>query len=65
MQNIRRKKSTKRFSRFKKRHPKIFVFFNHLDRTIKRIGEFLIIFNLDGIRHIVDQDRHIIERQVF
>lgn len=62
MRSIRRKKPSKFSRKLKKQLPNIYQIFNFLDRSIKKIGEILIVFNLDGINHIVAQNRHIVER---
>lgn len=43
-------------------HRKIYRIFSILEISIQKIGEILKIFQLDGIHHIVDQQKHILER---
>lgn len=61
--NIRRK-SRKYSQRFRIEHKKIYRILSILEISIQKIGEILKIFQLDGIHHIVDQQKHILERYV-
>lgn len=50
--------------RFKIRHYKIVRIINTMERYIQKIGDVLIFFNLDGIHHIVNPNRHVFERYI-
>lgn len=62
MQKVKRRKSRKYSQRFKREQIKLFRFIYTLEQPLQKIGEILKFFQLDGIHHIVDRQKHILER---
>lgn len=57
-------KLRKFYKHFKKQHKRLFVILNYIDHLIQSIGEVLKFFQLEGIHHIIDKRKHVVERFV-
>lgn len=62
MQLKKTQKKRRKNSQFKKHQLKLFRFFGIVEHSIQKVGEILKFFHVDGIHHMVDKEKHILER---